>query len=210
MRERDRIEARTHQNEIEARKRAEREASEKPIREAEAKLKETATELAKLYRDRLLGKVRDPDCFIDPATQGMRLTEAEAEKYNNAQARLYREQNPNFYLTDALFDSIKAYIGKNNMNLVSAPMLTALIQRYDEAGLLPERPAPQPEPEPTPEPVSQPTPEVHEGYDLESGLPRTYTKREVDMMSSEIFRRVFRVYAEHLALPNIGPGPRAR
>lgn len=210
MRERDRLEARQHREQIEARERAEREAQERPIREAEAKLKETATELAKVYRARLLGEVRDPDRFIDPATQGIRLTEAAADEYNIAEARKYRAQNPDFYLTDELFSSIKAYFGRNEIRLVSAPMLTALIQRYAEAGLLPERPAPEPEPEPLPEPTPEPSaPQTFKGIDPETGLERDYTAREVDRMSSDEYRRVFRIYAEHLALPNIGPGPKA-
>lgn len=210
MRERDRLEARQHREQIEARERAEREAQERPIREAEAKLKETATELAKVYRARLLGEVRDPDRFIDPATQGIRLTEAAADEYNIAEARKYRAQNPDFYLTDELFSSIKAYFGINEIRLVSAPMLNALLQRYAEAGLLPERPAPEPEPEPTPEAIPEPTtPQTFAGIDPETGLEREYTAREVDRMSSEQYRRVFRIYAEHLVLPNVGPGPRA-
>lgn len=210
MRERDRLEARQHRQQIEARERAEREAQERPIREAEALLQQTTAELAKLYRARLLGDVRDPDRFIDPATHGMKLTEAAADEYNIAEARKYRAENRNFYLTDALFNSIKAYFGRNEIRLVSAPMLTALIQRYAEARLLPERPAPEPEPEPIPEPTPGPlAPQTFKGIDPETGLERDYTAREVDRMSSDEYRRVFRIYAEHLVLPNVGPGPRA-
>jgi len=212
MRERDRIEVRQHREQLDAQESAEREARERPIREAEGKLKETATELAKLYRARLLGEAKDPDRFIDPATQGMKLTEAEADQYNIVEARKYREQNPDFYLTDALFDSIRAYLAKNEIRLVSAPMLTALLQRYAEAGLLPERPAPEPEPEPDEPPIDQqPTaPQTFKGIDPSTGLEREYTAREVDRMSSDEYRRVFRIYAADLVLPNIGPGPRAQ
>lgn len=206
MSDRERQSIRRHQAEIAELERAEREERERPIREAETHLKETANALAKVYRARLLGEVPDPDRYIDPATNGMILTQEAADKYNSAEARKYRAQNPDFYFTDELFDSISSYLDRNEIRLVSATMLSALIERYREAGLLPERPAPEPEPEPTPEPTQPAIPQTFRGFDPETGAEREYSAREVNRMSSEQYRRAFRIYAADLALPNVGPG----
>lgn len=52
-----------------------------------------------------------------------------------------------------------------------------------------------------------PVPITHEGYDLQTGEPRNYSEFEVRQMSSETYKRVFRLYKSALVLPNQGPGP---
>lgn len=216
MRERERLSIRTFREEIEAEERAEKERIEAPIRAAKQKLQETAYELTKAYRERLLGNVRDPDVFVDPAVATVRMTKAQAEAHNTEQFRMYYASHPDVYWGPnlELAKALARYWTKNGVEIATAAMFTQVIERMREYGLLPNPPAPEPEPEPEPQPepnvVEPPKPEVFDGWDLESGEPRTYTRREVDSMDSSTYRRTFRIYREHLQLPTIGPGPRGR
>lgn len=50
-----------------------------------------------------------------------------------------------------------------------------------------------------------PAPIAHEGFDLETGEPRSYSEFEVRRMDSETYKRCFRLYKSALVLPNSGP-----
>lgn len=206
MLERDRILLCAHREEVEA---AEREASEAPIRDAEVALKETHRKLAMVMRERLLAEVRDPDVFLDQQVATIRMTEQQAEEYNLQQFRTYREQYPDIYWTEQLVDQVGRYFDKNELKIVSTAMIKNVIERFEEAGLLPERPeddTPGTVDESEPQQVEPPQPELIDGWDIESGEPKKWTPRALDRLSSTEYRRALHLDKAALSLPNIGPG----
>ena len=209
MTERDRLSLRAERERLAAEERAERERIEAPIRVAEQKLKATHLELIKVYRSRLLGEVCDSDAFCDPAVADVRMTAKQADEFNRDEFRRYLNTHPDTFVNDELLERLGAYFDVNGLRIVSAQMIENLIERYREAGLLPERPAPESELEPVAEPESpeSPKPGLIDGWDLESGEPRKWTPRELDRLSSTDYRRALRLYKSDLALPNAGPGP---
>jgi hypothetical protein len=211
MRERDRLAIQAHREEIQSLERAERERIEAPIKAAQAEINRTVNELAKVYRQRLLGTVRDPDPIgIDPSVTGIRMPRVEADAFNRREFAKYKSEHPDVFWTQELLENLGAYFAKQGLQIITAGMIESLVDRYRACGLLPDRPEPEPIAEPITERESaKPTqPEVFEGWDLDSGEPRTFTRREVDRMSADEYRRVFRIYKEHLGLPNVGPGAR--
>jgi hypothetical protein len=204
MRHRDLLTIREHRAEVEAQERAERERIERPIREAEARLKETHRKLHAVAVERLLGKVKDPDRVpVDAELIGAKMSRTDADKFNVAEFRKFRESHPEVYLNPELLENMGAYWDANGLQIISANMLSALIDRYRHAGLLPDAPAPDPEPLPAPEPeAAKPAgPVVHIGVDWQTGREREFTRREVDRMSADEFRKFFpvaRTFAEVL------------
>jgi hypothetical protein len=211
MLERDRLSLRAHRAEVEATEKAERERREAPIKEAVRKLNETHQKLREAMRERLLGRVPDPDPIVDPAVAGVKMTRKQADDFNKSEFKTFCERNPDVFWTEELADNCGVYFAANGLQIISANLIGALIERYRDAGLLPDPPAtPEPEPEPTqdhPAPTEA-KPEVFDGWCLQSGEPRTYSAREVDRMSADEYRRAFRLYSDNLSLPNLGPGAR--
>jgi hypothetical protein len=203
MRHRDMLSVRQFREEREAIERADREQRERPIREAEAKAKELHQKLAVVRRERLTA-IPDPDRWLDPAVgPDVRFTQANARKFNAEQSNLYQQSHPDTYWCPALIDLLSAYFDKERISLVTATMLEKLIARFDEVGLLPQRPfEPEPEPEeelPVITTVQQPATEI--GIDPLTGLEREYTAREVHLMSADQWRRCFRITKADLMLP---------
>lgn len=207
MRERDRIEINAFKEQYEAEQRAKREEAERPIREAEAKLKETANALALAIRERI-ATGRDDEFQIDPAT--FKPIKGTAQEFNQAEAAKFLAANPDYYPSQENFQALTEYINRNapNIILVSALQLEWAFKRLREYGLLRERPVPLAEPEKVrlyfgegveqrrhePEPSSPHEQDSEQGWDLESGLPRTYSRKEISAMSADQYRRIFRLY----------------
>lgn len=197
MRQRDRLSLREEYERREAEERAERERREAPIREAQALFADNYRKLAEVYRERLLGKVVDPDPIaVDPVTVGMKITKSQSDDFNRSEFEKYRkghpEMEPVWLAGDGLLlNRFGEYFTINGLWIVTASMLSELVERYRAAGLLPDPPEPEPAPEPEPEPKPMKTSEVYEGRDPDTGLPRSYTKRQVYLMSSEQYARCF-------------------
>jgi hypothetical protein len=184
------------------RERLEKLEAERPIREATETLSRNFGSLIQLERERersyLVGNVPDPHRYIDDDFPALGpLTERKAEEFNAAQGRKFKEQFPEVYLGPELLAMLDDYVAKEGIPIYTANMLKRLIDRFEAAGLLPERPA---EPEPEPEPVSEPervavpvVPDTFEGRDLLTGEMRTYTKWEVERMDSETYRKTFKL-----------------
>ncbi len=170
-----------------------REERERPIREAEAKLREASTAIERTIRDRISTGI--DDAFqIDPATFTPLPRGISAAQYNKAQAQQFRQSNPDFYPSDFNLREITEYIARNtptNFILVSATQLQWAFERLRAYGLLEERPEPEPEPEIVPEPANPSEPEIFVGIDQETGEERTFSKFQVDRMSAEEYRRTF-------------------
>jgi hypothetical protein len=178
-------------------------------------LKSNAGKLHAVIRERI-EKGKDDGLFVSPALVNARMTQEQAAKHNAESGRIFLSRNPWFYNSPANLDVIIQYFLRNNINVIDAEMWERAAKRLQEYQLLPdERPQPESIQEPAPEPIPEPgqqtsQPESFEGYDLQSGQPRMYSRREIDRMSSDEYRRVFRIYRDDLRLPNRGPGPRGR
>lgn len=212
MLERTRQQIKRFRDEFDEHQRKERERTNAPIRAAENALIETHRKLAAVMKDRLLGTVRDPDPIaIDPAVATVRMTQQQANEFNRAEFRKYKEQHPELYWDETLVDSIGSYLDANGLKIITVSMIDAIVSRYREANLLPDAP-PAPEliePEPEPAPIeAKPEAIGYAGWSLESGEPCTFSKRQVANMSADEFRRCFHLDRESLALPNVGPGGR--
>jgi hypothetical protein len=194
MRERDRIEWRRHRDEVEALERAEQERKEAPIRAAEAMLNETSRKLAEVMRERLLAKVQDPDRIpIDPSVATVRMTQQQADEFNRAEFRKFRESHPEVYWDHELIANVGRYLEKNALKIITASMIASIIDRFREAGLLPDPPAPEPEPVLEPEPEQPSAPKTYIGRDWETGGEKTFSEREINRMSSQEYKRAFQI-----------------
>jgi len=161
-------------------------------------------QLAKLIRERIETQ-RDDEVFIDPATLGIKMTQAQADAYNASEAAKYAQANPSFYPSRSNREALGSYFQRNGIALVSSSILAAAVRRLSDYGLLESRPAPAPEALPQqpyvnlsidsdePEPDAEPE---GMGWDIETGEPRFYSPLQIERMSSETYRRAFHVRRE--------------
>lgn len=213
MRERDRQSSRQYRNEVAELERQERESAERPIREAEAQLKKTHAELLAIEKENV-SRFKDDELYITPELKTATMLQTDADVFNKKQADLFIQTTPEYapYRTPENAEILVQYCHRNGLNIIDSDMYRAAFYRLRDLGLLTAIPEPEPIEEPEPEPIAE-TPaqtQGEEGFDLESGLPRVYTKREVAQMSSDQYRRAFRLYKDKLTVTNIGPGPGGR
>ena len=191
-------------------RRAAEDKAEAARRAVEAEFADGHQQLAKLIRDRIAGQ-RDDECFVDQATLAVRMTQADADAFNSAEAAKYAASNPAFYPSRANRLALGGYFARNGINIVSAATLGAAVRRLSEYGLLPEsRPAPLPEALPhlpayvnlsiEPEPEQPAVEPEGMGWDIETGEPRFYSPLQIERMSIETYRRAFRVRREEQIL----------
>lgn len=219
MTERQRLERRAWAEELEA---EERERM-RPIREAETQLQETHRQIRAEQRKRLTDPaIEDVDVYIAPEVAGASMPKSHADEHNIIEFQKFHKQHPDFYPTTRNVGLLHDYHVRNHAEIYTADMLGSVFQRMKEAGIdFDEPPAPEPKPmdyasrkpvELRIAPPAKPQPIVYEGFDLETGEPRTYTEREINRMSSDQMKRALRLTAASgaLDLPNVGPGPRTR
>jgi hypothetical protein len=206
MRDRDRRSIKEFMDEEAKLYAAEKEAKEKPIRLAKDQLIKTHRELYAVEKQ-LVGTGVDPDVWVDPATIGYTIPQTEADEYNATQCRLFIQSHPEFYNSPGNIKVVIDYFARNNVNILSALTVEKAVQRLAEFRLLEERPAPA-ESLPLAPLVTFDVPELTEtnnyqtGIDPATGLEKKYTTYEVNRMSSDEYRRAFRVTKSSLALPN--------
>jgi hypothetical protein len=196
MNERNRLSTKQFRDEQAALEAAEREERERPIREAEAKLVATHRKIAALEIERLTGKVKDPDRFVDPSVTSVQMTASQAHDFNMAEVIRYRSEHPEVYWCPELVGMIGAYLDYNALQIITASMIDNVVSRLGNVGLLPERPVePKPDPiEEQPEPEQPREREKHIGIDLSTGEQREFSDFEVEKMSADEFRKVFRPF----------------
>jgi len=167
----------------------------------EAQWQDSHRQLALLVRDRIT-TMRDDEVFIDPTTIGTKLTQAQADAYNAAEAAAYAASSPSFYPSRANREVLGGYFDRNGISIVSSATLAAAVRRLSEYGLLESRPAPAPEALPQQPYINlsiEPEPDAESegmGWDIETGEPRFYTPLQIERMSSEAYRRAFRLTRE--------------
>jgi len=201
MRERDRIEIRQFMETEQAEEKRREEERMRPMREAQAKFDSTLRELNAVQKENIL-KVKDDQFQLDPTTL-VPIKTADYPKWQRDQAAIFRERHPDYWPSPGNEQVLVQYINLNGgpgLRLVSALQLSRAFIRLREFGLLQERPEePAPEPQTEPERGSAPSPEtpgpeLAEGVDPSTGLPRKFTTREIDKMTADEYRRVFQLY----------------
>jgi hypothetical protein len=196
MNERERLNRKRFDEDEAALEASEREQRDRPIRDAEARLIEIHRKLAALEIERLTGQVKDPERFVDPSVASVEMTTSQAHDFNMAEVIKYRAEHPEVFWCPELVDLIGAYLDHNALQIVTASMIHSIVSRLDSVGLLPERPA-EHEPDPIqvqPESEQPREREKHIGIDLLTGEQREYTDFEVERMSGDEFRKVFRPF----------------
>lgn len=168
----------------------------------EDEFKTHARKVAEINRELVL-KAKDAECYYDPQTYSLRMTEFEAEIFNQQEAVRFIQENPEYYPCPENVQVLCDYLTRNGVDqIVSAETLAGAYKRLDQYGLLKHRPA-QPQPaEPTHVELRiapSESPRSREeliGFDLRTGEQREYSPYEVDRMSADEYRRVFRLYGE--------------
>lgn len=201
MSHRELLAIRERRRELEAEEAKEREARERPVREAEEALQASYRKLAAVYRDRLLGKTPDPDFFISPEVDGLRLRDEDRDEFNRHQCTRFRDGHPDLPWDSAVVGLLGNYWDANKADLISSDMIHVAISRMMELGLIQKAVPASPKPEPyqmrdapgghvnlTAEPTG---PKTYTGRDWETGKERVFTEREVSRMSSLEYKRAF-------------------
>jgi hypothetical protein len=229
--ERDYQSLRAARAEIAADEKAEQEARERPVKEAQEENQRLTRELHSVMRTRLL-TMQDVDrsdydkssVFVSPGLEGT-FDFDESVSFTVAEYRQFVSE-PDvygwYYDSGANRSILFEYLNRNNIRIADKSMIRSAALRLNEYNCF----EPQPEPiiiEPEDQYQSDdqnspryvnlgfnrpPAPVIHEGWNLTTGEKQIYSDFEVNRMSSETYRRVFRLFKNSFQLPNTGPGPK--
>jgi hypothetical protein len=182
-----------------AEERRRQEEAERPIREAEETILKTHRKLHELGKQAALKGQPDPGFEIPESTKALRMTVAQAKKFVAAESKRFVEENPEYFRCDENVQTINNYLMAQGVNIPNTEVFKLAWERLRTFGLIKEHP-PQPEP-PAPVPVEEPEPTeppkqddgLIEGYDPETGLKKFWTKRQVFLMGSDLYKAAFHV-----------------
>jgi hypothetical protein len=200
-RERDRVERRKFEQQYAAEEQAAEEARLVPVRQAEAELSKTAGKLLKAEKETALYGTEDKEyvtSLLSPAMRTIRLGSIEeANEFNHQEALKFVERTPDFYQSPNNAALLANWCHRNDVLVCDAASWLSIYRHLDSLGLMEHRPAPQPELviEQQPASVARASrqPEEFVGIDLLTGQSRLYTRYEVEQMSSETYKRAFRI-----------------
>jgi hypothetical protein len=134
---------------------------------------------------------RDPKLYVSPELAGARMTEQQARAFNSNAADAFMAKTPDFYKCPQNRDALLSYLDRNSIGIANEQMFSKAFERLRSFGLILERPE-MPEPEPLSEPEPAPTDDGSMvGIDPLNGVERRYTKREIDLMPSDLFKLCF-------------------
>jgi len=189
---------------------------ERPLREAETKLQNTANKLAALERDRIANGVDDDDKFflkpdeLDDVLASEQYSDAQLDGANKANGELFRQVCFDYLPSEANMRMILDYLTRNlrarhlPIGFLPANLLIRTYVRLNSYGLL-ERPQEvYVEPEPRKESYDEAL-ERHEreeqarledeqsrkGTDWRTGQSRIFSAREIRLMSADEYKRAF-------------------
>jgi len=165
-----------------------------------------ATKIARLVRERLQTGIDLDFPYASDNLQDVTMSAAEADGFNALHAARFVAANPWYFPTDKNLEVMAGYLQRHGIVLASATQLELAARRLDEFGLLERRPVVEPTPEPpyvnlSIERPAEPTPKRREpemGYDLKTGEQRLYTPYEIDRLSADEYRRVFRLCGDKM------------
>jgi hypothetical protein len=150
--------------------------------------------VAKVGKDAVTNGTADPEFALPKSAAGLRMSVEQAKEYARKQAEIFTAQNPEYNPTPDNLKLITNYLTTNGVVIPTAECLQIAFERLRTLGLLKEKP-------PAPEPISEPViaePEVvddgsQEGICLATGEPMKFSAYQISHMSSDEYRRVFRV-----------------
>jgi hypothetical protein len=189
--------------EFEAEEMRKQQEEERPLREAQSRLEETATELARMERDNLR-QLPDDDFYVTPGMERIRMSLEKAGAFNQAEALRFIAETPGYYPCPENLAAIMGYFERNGVRIYDCAMLKAAFEKLHAAGLLKD------EPKPTPAPIQQykpltfddepePKPKGQTGIDPATGKEHFYSNREINLMSAAEYKNIFQ-------LRSVGPG----
>jgi hypothetical protein len=199
MRERDRQTIRQFLEDERAEEQRREEERLRPIKAAQQQFDETYRQLHEIERENIQN-LPDPDIFVSPEVRQARMTWNQAVEYNQKQLRAFLKATPDLLPSETNRQTLRSYFGRAGIQIVTAEMWSRALEKLRAYGLIEERPPePQPEPIPALEPVpaAPQQPELHDGVDFATGLPRSYTAREVERMTSREYVQAFQLYGEN-------------
>lgn len=227
MLERDRIELRRAKAFAAAEEAAAKEAEERPVREALEEANRVHQQLHAIIKERILN-MPDVDAegvshfWIDPDLAGVSMDRSFAGAFDaDSYLEFLREHSSWFYDCEFNRKQLFSYCERNSAQIFNAEMLRRAALRLQEYRLLEERPdgferdpatggiiIPRQEPMYVNLSIERPpAPPTYKGWDEQTGLEREFTQREVDRLSADQYRRIFRVKRSDMELPSTGPGP---
>jgi hypothetical protein len=195
---------------------AKREASEK-TRELEKEMSRNT----KLYRDErvktLQGYTEAP--YISPALENSYMSHDDASRFDAEQAKIFVENTPEWWPSQENIATLIHYFENHNLQIVDASMFKSAFLSLRKSGLIDERPVPAPAPAPVnasrpvhvsrqdedfsnlprvplsysrPSGYRRPSEGSQRGFDV-NGREKDFTDLEVSAMSSEEYKRAFRL-----------------
>lgn len=183
-----------------------KEDSDRPLRDAEAALRESNKQVFEFEKSEITARRPDPGFVLNESAQELKFAgadrEARASEYVRAQSSLFVQRTPDFFPCPQNFQKITEYLTANGVNVPDAETFGIAYERLKLFGLLQERPKLEPaiETQPSPEPKDSETePEINQGWDLDTGEPRTYTSHEINQMTAAQFKKAFRVWGNNAA-----------
>ncbi len=172
------------------------EEQQRPVREAEQRLNETHRKLVQIGKEEVLNGKPDPWWEIPADAVGKSMSLDRVRDFVREQSTIFRAAHPEYYPCKENLEAIMGYLVAQQIAIPTASCFERAVERLGSLGLLKERPAP-PEPQPAPvmeEPAEPSNDGLTDGWDIETGQPRKYTEREIEHMSSDDFKKAFRMW----------------
>jgi hypothetical protein len=151
-------------------------------------------------QDELDAEVRagrpDPLFLMPENAKKLRMDQSQAYKFEEKQVAIFIKQTPEYFPCRKNADAIRDYLIAQGAEIANIELLRLAFKRLSALGLLEQRPAPAPTPAPItrkPEPKPAEPQDEFIGFDLQTGERRKFSQFEVDRMSAQEFKRVFRI-----------------
>ena len=185
---------------IEEKERLER---ERPLREAEEQLKKTARELGEFTRK--IALTEPIDRYDETALTGVPRSDSDPGLVAAlAAAKPWAANEPRYTRLSPgqraeVGESLYQFIVRNRLDALRPESWKRAFEILYHVGAIPNPAEEPPDPEvvaeePEPQSVTQAAPaEIEQGWDIVTGEPRTYRRREVDAMDSLTYRKTFRL-----------------
>jgi len=192
---------------------------QRPIKQAAAHLERTAGALVRMQRSNLID-IRDPEFFVTPGLESISMEWDAAQDFIKQEATAFVQETPEYYGCQKNFEIMSDYMLRNGATIVDRAMWKIAFEKFKAVGLLDERPEPETvvesvevEPDldlPSRLPLSYQHPSgwkresdgTQGGYDLSTGEPRVYTAFEIERMTADEYKRVFRLSIPALTKAN--------
>ncbi|HKV92339.1 MAG TPA: hypothetical protein VJW20_07305 [Candidatus Angelobacter sp.] len=173
------------------------EDQQRPLREAEAQLTENHRKLFDLEKAEVIAGKKDMGWSIPASMAGKSMSLDEAKAFSSREAEAFVAEHPEFYKSKRNRDAVLDYLLTQGVMIADRHCYSQAVERLRHFGLLEEPPAVEPQAAPVVEQPTEPEPVndgLTDGWDIQTGQPRKYTEREIEHMSSDDFKKAFRMW----------------